>query len=114
MSYVRDRTAADVHILGTSLGTGAGGTRYTIHLVGLGQFASRSDTLQYIREPNDVEERTRDLEDANQKLRNLDMEREMLLVEGLDRRALNDQHLVPFSGCRVSGGVVCLGVVVEW
>ena len=60
VSYVRDRTAADVHILGTSLGTGAGGTRYTIHLVGLGQFANRSDTLQYIREPNDVEETTRD------------------------------------------------------
>jgi hypothetical protein len=34
VAFVRDRTDADVHVLVTRIGTGAGGSRYTINLVG--------------------------------------------------------------------------------
>ncbi|MEX2179435.1 MAG: hypothetical protein WD801_12045 [Gemmatimonadaceae bacterium] len=48
VAFVRDRTDADVHLLITSLGTGAGGEQYTLNFVGLGAFAARDDTLTYV------------------------------------------------------------------
>ncbi|HJU75783.1 MAG TPA: hypothetical protein VJ717_18715 [Gemmatimonadaceae bacterium] len=45
--FVRDREAADVHVIVTSQGTGAGGQAYTLTLIGRGQFARLSDTLTY-------------------------------------------------------------------
>lgn len=51
VAFVRDRTAADVHLLVTRLTTGAGGQEYTLALVGLGSFAAREDTLSFVSRP---------------------------------------------------------------
>jgi hypothetical protein len=47
VDYMRDRQDADVHVLVTQQGTGAGGEQYTLNFIGLGPFASESDTLEY-------------------------------------------------------------------
>ena len=47
VAHVRDRTVSDVHVLVTSLATGAGGAEYTVALVGQGAFAGRADTLRF-------------------------------------------------------------------
>lgn len=47
VDYVRDRTAADVHVLVTTQNTGGGGTQYTLNLVGQRRFAGSQDTLSY-------------------------------------------------------------------
>ena len=59
VAFVRDRTDSDVHVLVTSIATGAGGSQYTINLVGVGRFAGRSDTLQYVTQPSDVDDAVR-------------------------------------------------------
>lgn len=51
VDYVRDRADADVHVLVTQLGTGAGGTEYTITFVGLAREAARRDTLRFASLP---------------------------------------------------------------
>ncbi|MGH7638736.1 MAG: hypothetical protein ACREOK_13895 [Gemmatimonadaceae bacterium] len=48
VAFVRDRTDADVHLLITTLDTGAGGEEYTINFVGLGAFGGRNDTLRFV------------------------------------------------------------------
>lgn len=55
VTYVRDRADAAVHVLVTRIGTGAGGAQYTVTFAGAGAFAGRSDTLQYVTQPTDVE-----------------------------------------------------------
>lgn len=45
VDHVRDRTAADVHVLVTSEGTGGGGRKYSLAFYGQRQFAGISDTL---------------------------------------------------------------------
>jgi hypothetical protein len=52
VAHVRDRTVADVHVLLTRLGTGAGGEEYTIVLIGQGRFAAERDTLRVTTPPN--------------------------------------------------------------
>lgn len=47
VDYVRERTAADVHVLVTTQQTGSGGTAYTLTFVGQRRFAGSSDTLLY-------------------------------------------------------------------
>ena len=47
VDYVRDRTAADVHVLVTSQGTGGGGTEYTLRFIGLGRFRDVDNTLTF-------------------------------------------------------------------
>ena len=59
VAYVRDRSDADVHVLATRIGTGGGGSRYTINFVGLGAFTGRSDTLEYISQPTDLKDAVR-------------------------------------------------------
>ena len=54
VEYVRDRTVAEVHVLITQIGTGSGGSQYTVDFVGVGPFAGRSDTLQFVSQPTDV------------------------------------------------------------
>jgi hypothetical protein len=48
VSYVRDRAAADVHILVTTQGTGGGGTEYALKFIGLGEFKGVDNSLTYI------------------------------------------------------------------
>jgi hypothetical protein len=51
VAFMRDRADAEVHILVTEIGTGAGGRQYTTNLLGRGRFAGRSDTLRFVSEP---------------------------------------------------------------
>lgn len=51
VSYVRDRTVADAHVLITRQGTGGGGNEYTLTFFGQRQFAGLSDTLRYVAPP---------------------------------------------------------------
>ncbi len=59
VTYVRDRTDADVHVLVTRIPTGAGGVQHTVDFLGARAFAGRSDTLLYVSAPTDVEAETR-------------------------------------------------------
>jgi hypothetical protein len=47
ISYVRDRVAADVHVLVTTEETGGGGSRYTLKFIGLGRFKGVDNSLTY-------------------------------------------------------------------
>jgi hypothetical protein len=57
--FTLDRLDADVHVLVTGLGTGAGGTEYTIGFLGRGTFAARGDTLTAFIAPNSSEDMRR-------------------------------------------------------
>ncbi|MEO5902847.1 MAG: hypothetical protein ABIQ55_02425 [Gemmatimonadaceae bacterium] len=48
VDYVRDRTAASIHILVTTQPTGGGGIEHTFNFIGLREFAGVSDTLTYV------------------------------------------------------------------
>lgn len=47
VNYVRDRAAADVHVLVTTQGTGGGGTQYALKFIGLGPFKGVDNSLTY-------------------------------------------------------------------
>ena len=47
VNWVRERTAADVHVLATSQPTGGGGARYSVAFIGQRRFAGVQDTLTY-------------------------------------------------------------------
>ena len=47
VDYVRDRTAADVHVLITSQGTGGGGVEYTLKFIGLDRFRDIDHSLTF-------------------------------------------------------------------
>lgn len=47
VSYVRDRTDAQVHVISTSLGTGSGGQQVTFKLLGLREFEGVDDEVHY-------------------------------------------------------------------
>lgn len=54
VAFVRDRTDADVHLLITTLDTGAGGEEFTINFVGLRSFGGRNDTLRFVSHSTDT------------------------------------------------------------
>lgn len=47
VNWVRDRTAADVHVLVTSQDAGGGGEQFTLAFLGQRQYAGRGDTLAF-------------------------------------------------------------------
>ncbi len=57
--WTQDRLDADVHVLVTGLGTGAGGTEFTIGFIGRRTFAARIDTLVTFIAPNSTEDMRR-------------------------------------------------------
>lgn len=59
VSYVRDRTNADVHVLETALSTGAGGTAYTMVFLGRGAFLGVNDTIPWVAPPTATEDEIR-------------------------------------------------------
>jgi len=59
VDYMRDRQDADVHVLVTQQGTGAGGQQYTLDFIGLDAFADRSDTLVYTSDREDTDDTRR-------------------------------------------------------
>jgi len=59
VEYMRDQKDADVHVLVTSVSTGAGGTEYTLAFIGLGPLAAERQTLVATTERSDTEDRRR-------------------------------------------------------
>jgi hypothetical protein len=47
VNYVRDRTAAQVHVIATALSTGSGGYQVTLEYIGAQQFAGVDDQVKY-------------------------------------------------------------------
>lgn len=47
VNYVRDRTAAQVHVIATALGTGSGGAQVTLEFIGAKEFEGVDDQVQY-------------------------------------------------------------------
>lgn len=61
VDWVRDRAVADVHLLVTSQGTGAGGAEYTVAFLGLRAMGGRGDTLTLATGPTTTEDERRRL-----------------------------------------------------
>jgi hypothetical protein len=59
VDWVRDRAAADIHILVTGQTTGSGGQEFTVAFIGLRQFAGIMDTLKYVSPPSSTEDERR-------------------------------------------------------
>jgi len=59
VNYVRDRHDAQVYLLVTTQGTGAGGTEYTLTFIGQREFEGRSDTLRYDARPDATDDMVR-------------------------------------------------------
>ncbi len=59
VNWVRERTAADVHILATTQPTGGGGTRYSVAFIGQRRFEGIVDTLAYDAPQSSTEDETR-------------------------------------------------------
>jgi hypothetical protein len=59
VNYVRDRRDAELYVLMTIQATGAGGTEYTVTLVGQKRFAGMNDTLVWCAKPTDSFETAR-------------------------------------------------------
>lgn len=58
VNYVRDRRDAELHVLVTQEGTGAGGMDYTFHFIGRGTY-ERQDTLHFISRRDDTDDDVR-------------------------------------------------------
>lgn len=57
--WTQDRLDADVHLLITRIGTGAGGGEYTLNFIGQRRFAGRVDTLVTFLPPNTTDDMRR-------------------------------------------------------
>lgn len=57
--WTQDRLDADVHVLVTGLGTGAGGTEYTLAFIGQRAFVGRGDTVVTTTPPNTTDDARR-------------------------------------------------------
>jgi hypothetical protein len=60
VDWVRDRMDADLHVLVTQQQTGAGGTEYTLHFLGLRQVSHLADTLRYASRQSDTDDEVRE------------------------------------------------------
>src|SRR5690242_4187167 len=60
VDYVRDRNAAQVHLLLTTRKTAAGGREFTIAFIGLQEFAGREDTLRCVSLPGETRDAIRE------------------------------------------------------
>ncbi|MEX2153786.1 MAG: DUF481 domain-containing protein [Gemmatimonadaceae bacterium] len=59
VDWVRERTAADIHLLITSQGAGAGGSEYTLAFLGQRSMAGRGDTLRFTTNPTTTDDEQR-------------------------------------------------------
>lgn len=59
VTYVRDRTDADVHVLVTRQGTGGGGQSYDVDFVGLRDLAGRRAMLRFVSPPGSAQDAVR-------------------------------------------------------
>ncbi|MDP2956059.1 MAG: hypothetical protein Q8N53_06540 [Longimicrobiales bacterium] len=61
VDWVRDRMDADLHVLVTQQETGAGGSEYTLHFLGLRELSHLADTLSFASRQIDTEEEVREV-----------------------------------------------------
>lgn len=54
VNYVRDRLDAQVHVLVTTRDSGGGGTEFTLHYLGRGEFEARGDSLTFFTPETDT------------------------------------------------------------
>lgn len=59
VDYMRDRADAQVHVLVSQQGTGGGGSQFTLNFIGLREFATMNDTLNYTASSDDSNDATR-------------------------------------------------------
>lgn len=59
VSYVRDRTDAQVHVISTSLGSGGGGSEVTLKFVGQKEFAGLDDEIKFNNKQGATSDETR-------------------------------------------------------
>ncbi len=59
VDWVRDRQDADLHLLLTSQGTGAGGDEITVQVIGRGEFEGADDRLTYTTDATDTQQESR-------------------------------------------------------
>jgi hypothetical protein len=59
VDYVRDRADAQLHVLVTSQGAGAGGTEHVFYFIGLREFTGREDTLRFFSAQTETEDEER-------------------------------------------------------
>jgi len=59
VNWMRDRHDAQVYLLVSTQSTGAGGTEYTLTLIGQQQFEGRGDTLRYVSRPAEPDDAVR-------------------------------------------------------
>jgi hypothetical protein len=59
VDWLRERTAADVHVLVTQQTTGAGGNSYELFFIGLGTLSSREDTIRVTTRQDETEDEVR-------------------------------------------------------
>jgi hypothetical protein len=59
VDWVRDRAVADLHLLITSQGAGAGGEEYTLAFIGLRTLTGRGDTLTFTTNPTTTSDERR-------------------------------------------------------
>ena len=59
VTFVTERTAADVHVLVTSQATAAGGTSFTFDFIGQRRFRGVDATLNYVRGPTETADQLR-------------------------------------------------------
>lgn len=57
--WTQDRLDSDVHVLVTRMATGAGGSEYTLSMIGRRAFAARTDTLRAFIAPNTTDDMQR-------------------------------------------------------
>jgi len=61
VDFLRDRQAADIHVLITDQNTGSGGDEYQLIFFGQNQFKNIKDTIYFINEANNTDFEERDL-----------------------------------------------------
>ncbi len=59
VDFVRDRTEADVHVLITRAGTGAGGSEYTLQFIGARAFVGLTESIRTVTTSSDSEDQVR-------------------------------------------------------
>ena len=93
VNWVRERTAADVHLLATTQATGGGGARYSIAFIGQHRFDGIVDTLTYDAAQSNSGDDTR---------RGLSHLLQLGLVRYLARTSASDRLAVTYSPSQVA------------
>ena len=60
MNYVRDRRAAQVHVLVTTESSGGGGRMFTLAFIGQEEFVGTDDVLEYTTSKTDTDDEERE------------------------------------------------------